>query len=410
MAAAAGQAAWPVVQNVRGRLRERRTYTVKISGDDELYDDIHEWVLTFMPPAERHALIAYSPSRMLSARFPVVFDSDVTDSGVYLPDNAADEAQALRLRYDGTYEQVVRIGRARVRISVMSGEHHAESAEGGYWKPPQITFAMSSGTDRDIVLAHLGQLLVRSRTVSRIPRFMVANAHGGSWTHIDDMPERPLASVVLPPGQLDRIVADAERFMKAEHEYVRRGIPWHRCHLYTGPPGTGKTSVARALASSFRLNMWYLPLGDMKYDSDLVRMISLVGPRSMLLLEDIDVFHAAKARDDTAPGATLSGLLNALDGIATPHGLFTVMTTNEAGVVDPALIRPGRVDLTEEFAPCDSVQAYRILSYFYDHPVPEKGMAGHLTPAAVMEICKRHDRWQDAAAELQGGNRGHDYW
>ena len=66
-------------------------------------------------------------------------------------------------------------------------------------------------------------------------------------------------------------------------------------------------------------------------------------PSGMLLLEDIDVFHAAARRDDDAGSITLSGLLNALDGIATPHGLLTVLTTNTPEVLDHAVVRAGRM-------------------------------------------------------------------
>jgi len=67
------------------------------------------------------------------------------------------------------------------------------------------------------------------------------------------------------------------------------------------------------------------------------------------LLEDVDVFHSATERDDEGSGVTLSGLLNALDGIATPRGLLTVTTTNDPSALDVAVIRPGRVDLSEQF-------------------------------------------------------------
>lgn len=171
--------------------------------------------------------------------------------------------------------------------------------------------------------------------------------------------------------------------------------------MYEGPPGTGKTSVARAVASNFGLDVWYMPLADVQKDSQLLSVLSRIGPRSMLLLEDADVFHAATQRNDDS-GVTLSGLLNGLDGISTPHGLLTVMTTNTPDVLDRAIIRPGRIDLVEHFGNADSDQAQRLLNYWYGTAVtlPE-GLS--LSPAEVIEVCKRNSDPEIAAVELKTG-------
>lgn len=61
-------------------------------------------------------------------------------------------------------------------------------------------------------------------------------------------------------------------------------------------------------------------------------------------------------RDGTDTGVSLSGLLNALDGVATPHGLITIMSTNHIESLDQALIRSGRADVTIEFGLPDRAQ------------------------------------------------------
>jgi chaperone BCS1 len=70
---------------------------------------------------------------------------------------------------------------------------------------------------------------------------------------------------------------------------------------------------------------------------------------SLLLLEDIDCAWNERAAKDDAKTLTFSGLLNVLDGAATPEGRVTFMTTNHKGKLDDALIRPGRVDQQLEF-------------------------------------------------------------
>lgn len=130
---------------------------------------------------------------------------------------------------------------------------------------------------------------------------------------------------------------------------------------------THNTSVARALANHFGMPMYYLPLADLEKDADLMSLVTDIGPKSMLLLEDVDVFHAATERNDEE-GTTIAALLNALDGIWTPHGLITVMTTNNRDALDDALIRAGRVDVDMEFTSLDDNQAAILAEWITQKP------------------------------------------
>jgi hypothetical protein len=389
IALAAGHAAVPAARNLRNAVRERTAYTVTVHGDDELYDDLHEWVLSLLPPKEQRAVVAWS-SRPLMVMAPGLGE-------------ARERAPAaLRLRYDGTREHTVAIAGHRVRVAV-TDMHPGGSAEDRRWRPPQITFTVQSLTARAALLAEMEGVLQRRHEARQRPAFRMLD-RWGDWERLDDLPPRTADSVILPPGQLERLTADVERWLGAEEDYLRRCVPWHRCHLYEGPPGTGKTSVARVVAHRFGMDIWYLPLADLQKDGELLRVANRISPRSMLLIEDIDVFHAATERDDEQTGVTLSGLLNTLDGIATPHGLLTILTSNRPDVLDAAMIRSGRVDLTEHFGYADEYQVRRLLARWYGPltvtgalHVDDSGMA----PADVVEACKRHpDDPAAAAAEL----------
>jgi chaperone BCS1 len=188
--------------------------------------------------------------------------------------------------------------------------------------------------------------------------------YGAGWSRRGDLPIRTLDSVVLKDGQRERIVADLAEFLAAEDDYNRLSQPWHRGYLFHGAPGTGKTSIARALANHFGLPTYYLPLGDIDKDTDLMSFVGQIEPRSVLLIEDIDVFHAATKRDEEGDKVSVAAMLNALDGVFTPHGLITVMTTNEKDRLDPALVRAGRIDVDEEFTPLDAGQSHRLAERF----------------------------------------------
>lgn len=133
--------------------------------------------------------------------------------------------------------------------------------------------------------------------------------------------------------------------------------------------------------------MYCLPLAGLD-DGSLFRLVGIVPPGSMLLLEDIDVIATAHDRveADTTREGTLGGLLNALDGVATPPGLVTVMTTNKPEVLDSALVRKGRVDITEEIPFLDGDQFGRLVNMLIGRAV---GIAGAgLAPVDVAEAVK----------------------
>ena len=272
----------------------------------------------------------------------------------------------LRTYYDGTTAQTVRVDGHRVSVAV---ERHSGLAEGltltvqsNDWARAfeRITFTAYGAPARDAVLAFLAGLAAENQGGPVRPRMYVAS-RWGDWRRLRDAPTRALDTVILVDGQKERVVADLARFLDAERLYARVGVPWHRGYLFHGPPGCGKTSLATALADRFGLDVYLLPLSDLDADANLVGLLGQVDERSVLVIEDIDVVHAAKARDDAErKGVTLSGLLNALDGLATPYGLVTVMTTNQLDALDPALVRPGRADLVEEFSYLDDDQASRL--------------------------------------------------
>lgn len=186
----------------------------------------------------------------------------------------------------------------------------------------------------------------------------------GCWCELCRKNPRAMDSVVLDAGKAESIIDDAKVFFERQAFYRRLGVPWRRGYLFFGAPGNGKTSTIFAIASELNMEISYLNLKELS-DTSLVRAISNVPNNSILVIEDIDcIFDNDDARE-TKAGVSFAGLINAIDGVASPDGQLLIMTTNHRDKLDPALIRPGRVDVETEFTNATTAQACKLFRLFY---------------------------------------------
>ncbi|CAO1398338.1 unnamed protein product [Diamesa hyperborea] len=188
--------------------------------------------------------------------------------------------------------------------------------------------------------------------------------------------KRPLNSVVLGEGTSERILKDCKEFINNSQWYGDRGIPYRRGYLLHGPPGCGKSSFITALAGEIEYGICLLNLSDRGLTDDRLNHLLNVAPQqSIILLEDIDAAFVSREETKQQKSAyeglnrvTFSGLLNSLDGVASTEARIVFMTTNYIDRLDPALIRPGRVDVKEFVGHCTRYQLENMYRRFYNGP------------------------------------------
>lgn len=181
--------------------------------------------------------------------------------------------------------------------------------------------------------------------------------------------KRLIGSVILDKGIKEGIVHDVKDFLLLGQWYFERGIPYRRGYLLFGPPGSGKTSFIQALAGSLDYNICILNLSEANLTDDrLNHLMNNIPQRSILLLEDIDAAFNQRSQTKEkgfSSGVTFSGLLNAIDGVASAEEMITFMTTNHPEKLDAAILRPGRIDYKVLIDNASEFQVRQMFFRFY---------------------------------------------
>jgi mitochondrial chaperone BCS1 len=221
----------------------------------------------------------------------------------------------------------------------------------------------------------------RDKAIPNDGKLDIRIANYNCWSLSARIRPRPLASVILDGNQAAELLADMRAFLGARDWYHDIGVPYRRGYLLHGPPGNGKTSVVKALAGELGMSVHLLMLSDPEMNDNRVNdLLAKVPEHSILLMEDIDcAFTMRKRASGKEGGLTFSGLLNAIDGVASAEGRMMVMTTNHIERLDPALIRPGRADVKLAFGNATAAQAGHLFARFFPKEIElARAFAGRL--------------------------------
>uniref|UniRef100_A0A0C9S860 TSA: Wollemia nobilis Ref_Wollemi_Transcript_12340_1787 transcribed RNA sequence n=1 Tax=Wollemia nobilis TaxID=56998 RepID=A0A0C9S860_9CONI len=234
------------------------------------------------------------------------------------------------------------------------------------------------------------------------------------WTSVAFKHPATFDTIAIEGEVKNKIKMDLEAFARGKQYYHRLGRAWKRGYLLYGPPGTGKSSMIAAMANFMHYDIYDLELTKVNNNSELRMLLMQTSNKSILVIEDIDCSldlwkregsddddkQKRKDRDDDSDQengrVTLSGMLNCIDGLWSCCGeeRIIVFTTNNKERLDPALLRPGRMDMHIYFPYC-SFSTFKMLANNYlgikEHKlfphVEEAFQAGtSMTPADVGEI------------------------
>ena len=171
------------------------------------------------------------------------------------------------------------------------------------------------------------------------------------WTLLSKSPKRPSSTIYLRENQQEKIMETTNKFFSPDTReiYLSFGIPYKSVQLIHGPPGTGKTSLIKSIASDLDCDLYILPISKDMLDTNLVDAFSYIADNEekerIIVIEDIDtLFDENRKKDDTSNGITLQAFLNCLDGFTCVEGTMLFLTANKPEVLDFAMIRSCRID------------------------------------------------------------------
>lgn len=176
---------------------------------------------------------------------------------------------------------------------------------------------------------------------------------GGFWTCVGStFNPRPMDTLFFDKDIKDKITKHLDDWLANEDVYKSRGLTFKTGILLYGVAGTGKSSLASAIATY--LNCGLVSIDTATFEdlniTDVVESINADNNRYVILIDEIDTIFTS--RDDETitdkQKVKTSKLLSLLDSQQSPNNVIFVATTNYIDKLDKAVIRKGRFDMAVE--------------------------------------------------------------
>jgi len=145
--------------------------------------------------------------------------------------------------------------------------------------------------------------------------------------------------------------------------------------LLFGPPGTGKTMLAKAVATELDATFFHIRPSDImsgqvgQAEKNVSQLFAILRNqrRAVLFIDEIESLVPARKRNNsTIMQRVISQILGEVDGLRKGpdgHTLFLIGATNEPGMIDPAMLRPGRLDTKIYVGPPDAAARRKLLGH-----------------------------------------------
>lgn len=209
------------------------------------------------------------------------------------------------------------------------------------------------------------QAMLVGEDVSNPEEITIYENNNGYWNVSKQKRPRKLESVIFKQDFVDSVIGDIQEFIESQEWYEEMGIPYKRSYLLYGPPGTGKSSFAQALAGYIGFSICFVNCSDRVNDFQFNSLLNKAPKQSIILIEDVDAIFSERKNTEKNNQLTFSGFLNAIDGVRSQEGRILVMTTNYKERLDPALLRPGRVDELYEISYATHYQIEKLCYRFF---------------------------------------------
>lgn len=163
---------------------------------------------------------------------------------------------------------------------------------------------------------------------------------------------RKLSTVFMENDVIGKVKKHIDTFMNNYAMYEAKNLNFKTGILFKGEPGTGKTTLAQCIATTYNIDIITIDMTTFKNINinELCNLINNDTFRYVILLEDIDCIIGDREdeTEDREGKALVNKLLQFLDSSVSPNNVIFIATTNHPEKLDKAITRNGRFDLTVE--------------------------------------------------------------
>lgn len=378
-------------------IKRKITYSLTVEETDELYIYLERWLTENYKSNYRNVEASLSPNKINGGGEINYLDSPNVNHNYESGDTKPDVDKLYIWQYQDTF--IIRYKGRRLLIDKSRDKlEGAKTLKNAFFNK----FTISGIFAKTQILNLLSDVVEYNQKFKkeRLPR-VFTNSSWGEWQYNSDIKTKNINNVFIK-GK-DFLINDIKGFIANEEWYNKRGIPYKRGYIFYGEPGNGKTATVQAIAREFKKDVYYMSLNSLEDDAGLLRLFSSIRGASIVVLEDVDAYFEGR-KNNKENGISFSALLNCLDGAFSKSGIMLFMTTNHIDKLDPALIRPGRVDVKMEISNPEKEHIMEYLKNFYEVETVE-GMDDYVDGSKPMvkiqDICLTNkDSIFDAIKEI----------